>query len=267
VAELSGARDAPGFRAIALQPRPPVAVSRPVKKLSTQMHNMKTNSQAPVVLGSRSPQRRELLGSMVGAKSLKIMPPLSSAEADFHDVHDDAGFESRLMEVVLGKYDDVRQQTMACRKDSDFTDQIRPYIVAADTIVIATNDQGQKRVLGQPAPENWQAEVRDWLKHWLAGRTHEVWTGTIVSGGDEQRSFIVKSTVTFCPMSDAMIEWYISTSESLGKAGGYAIQAHAAAFVSQFSGSLTTIIGLPLLEVVGALQDLGWKFPDSASRD
>ena len=62
-------------------------------------------------------------------------------------------------------------------------------------------------------------------------------------------------------------EWYISTSESLGKAGGYAIQAHAAAFVSQFSGSLTTIIGLPLLEVVAALQELGWKFPDGASRD
>ena len=68
-------------------------------------------------------------------------------------------------------------------------------------------------------------------------------------------------------MSDMMIEWYISTSESLGKAGGYAIQAHAAAFVSQFSGSLTTIIGLPLLEVVGVLQELGWEFPDRASRD
>ena len=231
------------------------------------MPSLRSDPPDIVVLGSRSPQRRELLGSMVGPKSLKILPPLSSAEADFHDVHDDAGFESRLMEIVHSKYDDVRQQTMVCRKDSDFTDQIRPYIVVADTIVIATNDQRQKRVLGQPDPENWQAEVRDWLKHWLAGRTHEVWTGTIVSRGDEQRSFIVKSTVTFCPMSDAMIEWYISTSESLGKAGGYAIQAHAAAFVSQFSGSLTTIIGLPLLEVVGALQELGWTLPAGASKD
>lgn len=204
---------------------------------------------------------------MVGAESLKIVPPLSSAEAEFHDVHDDAGFESRLMEIVLGKYDDVRQQTITCQEDSDDTGLIPPYIVVADTIVIATNDQGQKRVLGQPDPDSWQAEVREWLQHWLAGRTHEVWTGAIVSKGDQQRSFIVKSSVTFCPMSDAMIEWYISTSESLGKAGGYAIQAHAAAFISQFSGSLTTIIGLPLLEVIGALQKLGWMFPDSASKD
>lgn len=228
---------------------------------------MQTNLEASIVLGSRSPQRRELLGSMVGTKSLKILPPRSSAEADFHDVHDDAGFESRLMEIVLGKYDDVRQQTMDCQEDSGVAGQIPPYIVVADTIVIATNDEGQKRVLGQPDADNWQAEVREWLQHWLAGRTHEVWTGAIVSKGNQQRSFIVKSSVTFCPMSDAMIEWYISTSESLGKAGGYAIQAHAAAFISQFSGSLTTIIGLPLLEVVGALQELGWKFPDRASRD
>jgi len=222
--------------------------------------------QAPIVLGSRSPQRRELLGSMVGAKSLKILPPLSSAEADFHDVRNDAGFESRLMEIVLGKCDDVRQQTMAW-KHSETIENTTPYIVVADTIVIATNDEHEKRVLGQPDPDNWQVEVRDWLQHWLAGRTHEVWTGAIVSKGDQQRSFIVKSSVTFSPMSDVMIEWYISTSESLGKAGGYAIQAHAAAFVSQFSGSLTTIIGLPLLEVVGALQELGWEFPDGPSRD
>ena len=228
---------------------------------------MKTHSQDLIVLGSRSPQRRELLGSMVGEKLLKIMPPLSSAEADFDDVHDDAGFESRLMEIVLDKYNDVRQQTTVAHLNSETADLTSPYIVVADTIVIATNDQHQKRILGQPDPENWQAEVRDWMQHWLAGRTHEVWTGAIVSKGDQRRSFIVKSSVTFCPMSDAMIEWYISTSESLGKAGGYAIQAHAAAFVSQFSGSLTTIIGLPLLEVIGALQELGWQFPHATSRD
>ncbi len=171
------------------------------------------------------------------------------------------------MEIVLGKYDDVRQQTTAEQLNSAAAEQSSPYIVVADTIVIATNDQHEKRILGQPDPDNWQAEVRDWLKNWLAGRTHEVWTGAIVSKGNEQRSFIVKSTVTFCPMSDAMIEWYISTSESLGKAGGYAIQAHAAAFISQFSGSLTTIIGLPLLEVVGALQELGWTLPTGALED
>ena len=75
------------------------------------------------------------------------------------------------------------------------------------------------------------------------------------------REFIVKSCVTFCDVSDALIEWYLSTNESVGKAGGYAIQANAAAFVSQFTGSLTNIIGLPLLEVIDAMQALGWQLP------
>ena len=219
-----------------------------------------------IILGSRSPQRRELLTSMVGAQALKIMPPLSSAEADFHDVHDDRGFEIRLLEIVHDKFDDIRRQLVATNGHTNRNRMPLPYIVVADTIVIATNDEGHKRVLGQPDPEHWQSEVRDWMQHWLAGRTHEVWTGVIVSKGDDTRHFIVKSSVTFCTMTAEMIEWYLSTSESLGKAGGYAIQAHAAAFVSQFSGSLTTIIGLPLLEVVAALQELGWKMPAGSAQ-
>jgi septum formation protein len=204
---------------------------------------------------------------MVGAESLRIVPPHSSEEADFRDVPDDAGFERRLLEIVRAKHHDVSQQATQLTQESSPAECVTPYIVVADTIVIAANDQHCKQVLGQPDPANWRAEVRQWMRDWLAGRTHEVWTGVIVSKGNDRREFIVKSSVTFCAMSDAMIEWYISTSESLGKAGGYAIQAHAAAFVSQFSGSLTTIIGLPLLEVVGALQELGWKLPEFATTD
>jgi septum formation protein len=215
-----------------------------------------------IVLGSRSPQRRELLESMVGANTLRILPPLSSAEADFHDVCDDSGFECRLLEIVRGKFEDVYRQTVAAEHVSDSVEPTSAYFVVADTIVIATNDHQHKCVLGQPDPAHWQSEVRDWMHNWLAGRTHEVWTGVIVAKGDHKNEFIVKSNVTFCKMSEAMIEWYILTSESLGKAGGYAIQAHAAAFVTHFSGSLTTIIGLPLMEVIEALQALGWKLPD-----
>lgn len=210
-----------------------------------------------VVLGSRSPQRRELLESIVGSYSLQIVPPLSSAEADFHDVCDDAGFEGRLLEIVRSKYEDVCQQVMT----SEASETHFPFIVVADTIVIAKDDRQHKRVLGQPEADKWQSEVRHWMRHWLAGRTHEVWTGVIVTRRNDVREFIVKSSVTFCDVSDAMIEWYLSTNESVGKAGGYAIQANAAAFVSQFSGSLTNIIGLPLMEVINALQALGWQLP------
>ena len=159
-----------------------------------------------IILGSRSPQRRELLTSMVGAQSLKIMPPLTSAEADFHGILDDPGFEIRLLEIVRDKFEDVRHQLIATNGHAAGDRMPLPYIVVADTIVIATNDEGHKRVLGQPDPEHWQSEVRDWLHHWLAGRTHEVWTGVIVSKGDDAHHFIVKSSVTFCTMSPEMIQ-------------------------------------------------------------
>ena len=220
-----------------------------------------------VVLGSRSPQRRELLESIVGAHALQIVPPLSSAEADFQDVCNDAGFERRLLEIVRDKYDDVRRQVMTSEEFSGERKSPSPFIVVADTIVIAQDDQQQKRVLGQPDADQWQSEVRHWMRHWLAGRTHEVWTGVIVTKRSDVREFIVKSSVTFCDVSDAMIEWYVSTNESVGKAGGYAIQANAAAFVSQFTGSLTNIIGLPLMEVIDALQTLGWQLPVLEAKD
>jgi septum formation protein len=69
----------------------------------------------------------------------------------------------------------------------------------------------------------------------------------------------VKSAVTFCEINDELIEWYISTRESLGKAGGYAIQGFAGAFVTQLRGSLTNVIGLPVMETRQALINLGWK--------
>ncbi len=220
-----------------------------------------------VVLGSRSPQRRELLESIVGSGSLHIVPPLSSAEANFHDVRDDVGFERRLLEIVRDKYQDVSRQVATSERFSGQGIPNAPFIVVADTIVIAQNDLQHRQVLGQPEPDKWKSEVRHWMRHWLAGRTHEVWTGAVVTRQTDVREFIVKSSVTFCSVSDAMIEWYLSTNESVGKAGGYAIQANAAAFVSQFSGSLTNIIGLPLMEVIDALQALGWQMPVHEAKD
>ena len=220
-----------------------------------------------VVLGSRSPQRRELLESIVGSGSLHIVPPLSSAEANFHDVRDDVGFERRLLEIVRDKYQDVSRQVATSERFSGQGIPNAPFIVVADTIVIAKDDLQHKQVLGQPEPDKWKSEVRHWMRHWLAGRTHEVWTGAVVTRQTDVREFIVKSSVTFCNVSDAMIEWYLSTNESVGKAGGYAIQANAAAFVSQFSGSLTNIIGLPLMEVIDALQALGWQMPVHEAKD
>jgi len=220
-----------------------------------------------IILGSRSPRRRELLEPIVGSATLRVMPPLSSEEAGFGDVHDDTSIEQRLREIVRQKYVTVCQQVADSGSTIANSMERSAIIVVADTIVIASNDAGIKQVLGQPEQDQWKSQVRNWFRFWLAGRTHEVWTGVIVARHTETREFVVKSKVTFCEISDATIEWYLSVSESLGKAGGYAIQGHAAAFVSQLSGSLSNVIGLPLMEVMAAMESLGWHLPSDSPKD
>ena len=79
-----------------------------------------------------------------------------------------------------------------------------------------------------------------------------------MSHGTDVQEFIVRSIVRFIAVDDDLLEWYLSTGESPGKAGGYAIQGHAAVFVDELRGSLTNVIGLPVLEVVQTLQETGW---------
>jgi septum formation protein len=215
---------------------------------------MSTDNIPKIVLGSRSPRRRELLSSVVGDNRLVILPPTTPHEPGFSDVSDEAAIERRLCEIVGLKYSDV-----CCQADvSQQTEQSETFIVVADTIVIADGENGTRHVLGQPDPDKWQDDVRTWFRRWLSGRTHDVWTGVRISRGKESRQFVVRSGVTFRTVNDDLLNWYLSTGESLGKAGGYAIQGHAAAFVTGLDGSLTNVIGLPVLEVLEGLTELGW---------
>lgn len=214
-----------------------------------------------VILGSRSPRRKELLGSVVGSDQLVIKPPLSPDEPGFADLRFETEIEHRLLDVVQLKHDDICRQisSEALTESQSDSESPAPFLVVADTIVVSGNGNGQRIVLGQPEPHRWQDDVRDWLRHRLSNQTHEVWTGVLVSQLGQTSTCIVKSAVTFCEIDNELIEWYISTRESLGKAGGYAIQGFAGAFVTQLQGSLTNVIGLPVLETRQALINLGWK--------
>jgi septum formation protein len=68
---------------------------------------------------------------------------------------------------------------------------------------------------------------------------------------------VVSSDVTFMPVSPQMLDWYIGTGESAGKAGSYAIQGHGSALVAMASGSMSNIIGLPLEETANLLALVG----------
>ena len=222
-------------------------------------HNIQNSPR--VILGSRSPRRKELLGSIVGHDQLVIKPPVTPEEPGFLGLHQETEIEHRLLDIVQLKHSDVCQQIAAETSNEVFAavKSSAPFVVVADTIVVAEINREQRVVLGQPEPDRWQDDVREWLRNRLSNQTHEVWTGVTVSQLGQTSTCIVKSAVTFCEIHDELIEWYISTRESLGKAGGYAIQGFAAAFVTQLRGSLTNVIGLPVMETRQALINLGWK--------
>ena len=223
-------------------------------------HDNTTNNSPRVILGSRSPRRKELLGSIVGHDQLVIKPPVTPEEPGFLGLHQETEIEHRLLDIVQLKHSDVCQQIAADASNEVFASiDSAPFVVVADTIVVAEINREQRVVLGQPEPDRWQDDVREWLRNRLSNQTHEVWTGVLVSQLGQTSTCIVKSAVTFCEINNELIEWYISTRESLGKAGGYAIQGLAAAFVTQLRGSLTNVIGLPVMETRQALINLGWK--------
>jgi septum formation protein len=211
----------------------------------------------PVVLGSRSPRRRDLLGSMLKPHQLIILPPFSADEQGFEGLSTEGQIEDRLLTVVATKHQDVLRQVQ------DRDDLHSAAVVAADTIVIAQPSDGTRLVLGQPGPIDWQADVHTWFSNFLSDRTHQVWTGLCVSHEAKTVHRIVRSQVTFCRLTPELTEWYIATGESIGKAGGYAIQGYGAALVHRLEGSLTNVIGLPLLEVMEAIYEVTQASPET----
>ncbi|MFM7057862.1 MAG: Maf family protein [Planctomycetota bacterium] len=203
-----------------------------------------------VVLGSRSPRRAELLGSYLTPRQLVIQPPASPDEPGFEGLSADEDIRRRLLDIVRLKHDSVCQQVS---QQPERSTALPPLIVVADTTVVAGPFSGSRHVLGQPRPDFWRDDVCEWFQRWLSGRTHEVWTAVRVSCGRAVREQIVSAAVTFSKVSPEQLEWYLSTCESTGKAGGYAVQGLASAFVTRVEGSLTAIIGLPLLETLQLL--------------
>jgi septum formation protein len=121
-------------------------------------------------------------------------------------------------------------------------------VIGADTEVVLDDE-----VFGKPRDG---ADAAAMLRR-LSGRTHRVMSVVwCVSAGREERARSV-SEVSFTPLSAAEIAAYVATGESLDKAGAYAIQGRAAAFISQLSGSYSGVMGLPLYETAALLQQFG----------
>jgi septum formation protein len=117
-------------------------------------------------------------------------------------------------------------------------------VLAADTTVDAGGE-----ILAKPVDD---ADARRMLRL-LSGDTHFVHSGVVVIGDGVARSQVVTTEVQFVDLTAEAIDWYVSTGEASDKAGAYAIQGRAAAFVESLNGSVTNVVGLPLAQTLALL--------------
>jgi septum formation protein len=128
-------------------------------------------------------------------------------------------------------------------------------VVGADTIVVC--DQA---ILGKPASD---ADAASMLRR-LSGRTHEVVTGVCLMSRGQTRSGVERTAVTFAPLSDADIAWYVATGEPRDKAGAYHVDGRGALFITRIDGSPSNVAGLPigLLRRLAREAKVDLGFPD-----
>jgi septum formation protein len=193
---------------------------------------MPAASRPRLVLASASPRRLELL-RQIGLEPDAVDP----AEIDENILKGELPPE-HAKRLALAK-----ARAVAGRHPDSF-------VIAADTVVACG-----RRILPK-------AEDRDTARkclELLSGRRHRVLGGLVVSApGGRKAARLVRTVVTFQPLPEERIQAYLESGEWRGKAGGYAIQGRAAAFVRALSGSYSNVVGLPLYETAQLLRGLGY---------
>lgn len=182
-----------------------------------------------LILGSASPRRRELL-AQIGVTPAEIRAP---------DI-DETPRKAEPPRAYVARMAREKAQAVALAAGE--------VVLAADTTVALG-----RRILGKPETAD---EARAMLAA-LSGRRHQVLTAVALRGAGFLRERLVTSTVRFAQITPAMMQDYLESGEWQGKAGGYAIQGRAGAFVPWLSGSFTGVVGLPLAETRALLAHEG----------
>jgi len=189
-----------------------------------------------LVLASASPRRRELLERL--GLVLEVIP----ADVDESALAGELAIDY-VRRIAVAKCDKVFEG-LAPGGDDDS----KLAVLGADTTVVV-----DATILGKPADAD---DARAMLAR-LAGRRHEVITGTAVRFGARRTERTVTTLVAMRALQPAELDAYLACGEWRGKAGGYAVQGIAAAFVTDLRGSVTNVIGLPVAEVIADLLALG----------
>jgi septum formation protein len=193
-----------------------------------------------LVLASASPQRRAILQSLgldftVRPGSVEELERGDAAQVALHNA---------LQKARAGS---------AQAGGAPATDEV---VLGCDTVVWLDG-----KMHGKPADER---AARATLRA-LSGNTHTVISGVAVLGAGEPRTALARTAVTFRWISDELLDWYVSSAEWRGRAGGYAIQGAGAALVRSIDGDFYNVVGLPLaslLDIYPQLLRIHRKAPD-----
>lgn len=184
-----------------------------------------------LILGSASPRRKEVLAT------LGIVPDAIMA-ADI----DETPHKGELPRPYCERVTRAKLDAIAAGPDD--------IVLCADTTVALG-----RRILGKPADAGEAAA----FLHKLSGRRHDVITCVALRSGARHWARTQVSQVKFKRLSDDEVNGYLASGEWQGKAGGYAIQGRAAAFIPWISGSFSGIMGLPAAETAQLLHAAGWR--------
>ena len=193
-----------------------------------------------VYLASQSPRRQALLDQIGVAYQVLLPSDPAAAEA---------------LEAVLPQEPALRYVKRVTRLKvqaamRQIHQQSLPFapVLCADTTVVV-----DRQILGKPANA---VQATDMLRL-LSGKAHEVLTAVAIGHNQDIQLALSRSRVKFAPMTAADIQDYVASEEPMGKAGAYAIQGRASAFISHVSGSYSGIMGLPLYETTLLIKKIG----------
>ncbi len=195
-----------------------------------------------VYLASMSPRRRQLLEQLGVRYELLLPGPDEDAES---------------IEAVLPNEAPARyvQRVTALKLDAALLRRTRRGLAAAPILCSDTTVALGRRMFGKPITDTDAGRMLGEL----AGRTHRVLTAVAVGTERKRVQDVSVSRVTFGPMSPAQIRAYVASKEPEGKAGAYAVQGRAAAFIAHISGSYSGIMGLPMFETAQLLRSIGFR--------
>lgn len=189
-----------------------------------------------LILASASPRRRELL-AQIGIVPDAVRP----AEID------ETPRPGELPRPYCIRM--AREKALAAEAGPD------DLLLSADTTVAAG-----RRILGKPEDA---AEAEAFLRL-LSGRRHRVTTAVALRRGERLWQRSVETRVRMKRLSESELAAYLASGDWRGKAGGYAIQGPAGAFIPWISGSFTAVVGLPLAETANLLRAAGYPMPGEA---